>query len=56
MVDNTLDHLSKLKSRDIVERRKELQNQIPLIERKVERFLDRIAAANSAILITSYER
>ena len=56
MVDNMLDQLSKLKSGDIVERRKELQNQILLIERKVEQFLDRIAAADSAILITSYER
>ena len=56
MVDNMLDQLSKLKSGDIVERRKELQNQIVLIERKVEQFLDRIAAADSAILITSYER
>jgi site-specific DNA recombinase len=56
MVDNMLDQLSKLKSGDIVERRKELQNQILLIERKVEQFLDRIAAADSTILITSYER
>ena len=56
MVNDMLDQLSNNKSGNIVERRRELQHQISLIERKVEQFLDRIAVADSDILMTSYER
>ncbi len=36
--------------------REELLNQKRLVERKVDQFLDRVATADSAILVTSYER
>lgn len=56
MVDDMIGKLSHLKAGDVVEQRRELQHQIDLIEKKVEQFLDRIAVADSTILITSYER
>ena len=36
--------------------RDELLNQKRLVERKVEQFLDRVAVADSMVLVTSYER
>ncbi len=56
MLDDMVGQLSDLKGSDVVEHRRELQHQIAVIERKTEQFLDRIAAADSMTLITSYER
>lgn len=56
MLDDMVGQLSDVKGGDVVEHRRELQHQIAIIERKTEQFLDRIAVADSMVLIASYER
>ncbi|MCC7259845.1 MAG: recombinase zinc beta ribbon domain-containing protein [Alphaproteobacteria bacterium] len=56
MVDEMIEKLSGMWADQNGERLRELRHQVRLVETKVEQFLDRIAVADSAILITSYER
>ena len=56
IVDDMMEQLLDMKAGRFKEQAKELKSQSQMVDRKLEQFLDRIAVADSPILITSYER
>jgi site-specific DNA recombinase len=56
MVEKMLDKAKEFRSVNFEEMLSSLKKEKQVIEKKVEQFLDRIVSADSAVLITAYER